>query len=180
VVTGGRLLRGSTGLAGEVGHLALTPGDAPCGCGRTGCWETVVGLAALLRAAADPGDPLRDAGRDLEDRLAELLARARAGDARTLAALADIGTGLGVGAAVLVALLDPAVVVLGGYFAVLGEFLLEPLTAALAQRVPGPSRVALSTLGFTAAVRGGAHVALQPVFSDPTTVPVRTAQEAHA
>ncbi len=181
VVTGGRLLRGSTGLGGEVGHLALTPGDAPCGCGRRGCWETVVGLGALLRAAADPGDPLRDPGRDLEDRLAEVVARARAGDARTLAALTDIGTGLGVGAAVLVALLDPAVVVLGGYFAHLGEFLLDPLTAALAARVDAPGRVALSTLGFTAAVRGGAHVALQPVLDDPTTVPhVRPALEAHA
>ncbi|WP_082556924.1 ROK family transcriptional regulator [Modestobacter sp. Leaf380] len=172
VVSGGRLLRGSTGLGGEVGHLALTPGDAPCGCGRRGCWETVVGLGALLRAAADPGDPLCDPGRDLEDRLAEVVARARAGDARTLAALTDIGTGLGVGAAVLVSLLDPAVVVLGGYFAVVGEFLLDPLTSALAARVEGPRRVVLSTLGFTAAVRGGAHVALQPVFHDPTTVPL--------
>ncbi len=170
VVTGGQLLRGSTGLGGEVGHLALTPGDAPCGCGRRGCWETVVGLAALLRAAADPGDPLRDPGRDLEDRLADVLARAHDGDARTLEALAGIGTGLGVGAAVLVALFDPAVVVLGGYFAVVGEFLLDPLRAALAQRVEGADRVALSTLGFTAAVRGGAHVALQPVFDNPTTV----------
>ncbi|MEI4279538.1 ROK family transcriptional regulator [Klenkia terrae] len=175
VVTGGRLLRGSTGLGGEIGHLALTPGDEPCGCGRRGCWETVVGLAALLRAAADPGDPLRDPGRDLEDRLAEVRARARAGDARTLAALADIGTGLGVGSAVLVSLFDPAVVVLGGYFAVVGEFLLDPLRAALAARVEDADRVVLSTLGFTAAVRGGAHVALQPVFSDPTTVPLMEA-----
>ncbi|WP_242653785.1 ROK family transcriptional regulator [Klenkia soli] len=172
VITGGQLLRGSTGLGGEVGHLALTPGDAACGCGRTGCWETVVGLAALLRAAADPGDPLRDPGRDLEDRLAEVADRARDGDARTLAALADIGTGLGVGAAVLVSLFDPAVVVLGGYFAQLGEFLLDPLTQALGARVADPHRVVLSTLGFTAAVRGGAHVALQPVFTDPTTVPL--------
>ncbi|WP_243469722.1 ROK family transcriptional regulator [Klenkia marina] len=172
VVTGGQLLRGSTGVGGEVGHLALTPGDAVCGCGRTGCWETVVGLAALLRAAADPGDPLRDPGRDLEDRLAEVVARARAGDARTLEALAGIGTGLGVGAAVLVALFDPAVVVLGGYFAEVGEFLLDPLRAALAQRVEDADRVVLSTLGFTAAVRGGAHVALQPVFDNPTSVPL--------
>ncbi len=64
-----------------------------------------------------------------------MVARARGGDARTLEAVAGIGTGLGVGAAVLVALFDPAVVVLGGYFAHLGEFLLDPLRAALAARV---------------------------------------------
>ena len=64
---------------------------------------------------------------------------------------------------------------LGGYFAVLGRFLMEPMTAELESRVFGPglagARVALSTLGFTAAMRGGAHVALDAVFDDPTLVP---------
>ena len=67
-------------------------------------------------------------------------------------------------------------VILGGYFAVLGRFLTEPMTAELRARVFGPdlagARIVLSTLGFTAAVRGGAHVALESVFDDPTLVPV--------
>jgi len=65
---------------------------------------------------------------------------------------------------------------LGGYFAVLGRFFLEPMAAELRARVFGPelagARIVLSTLGFTAAVRGGAHVALESVFDDPTLVPV--------
>lgn len=175
VIVAGRLLRGAGGLSGEVGHTSLGDPDVVCGCGRRGCWETVVGLAAMLRAAADPGDPVRDPGRDLETRLAEVARRAESGDERTLRALREVGTSLGTGAAVLINVFNPRVVLLGGYFAVLGRFLVEPLLAELESRVLGPgmagARVVLSTLGFTAAVRGGAHVALESVFDDPTLAP---------
>ncbi|TQN41999.1 putative NBD/HSP70 family sugar kinase [Blastococcus colisei] len=175
LIVDGRLLRGAGGLSGEVGHTSLGDPELVCGCGRRGCWETVVGLTALLRAAADPDDPVHDHGRDLETRLAELAARADAGDERTLAALTQVGTALGTGAAVLINVFNPQVVLLGGYFAVLGRFLTEPMAAELRQRVFGPdlagARIVLSTLGFTAAVRGGAHVALESVFDDPTLVP---------
>jgi predicted NBD/HSP70 family sugar kinase len=179
LIVDGRLLRGTAGLSGEVGHTPLGDPDVVCGCGRRGCWETAVGLGALLRAAADPEDPVHDHRRDLDTRLAEIAARADAGDRRTLDALARVGTALGTGAAVLINLVNPQVVLLGGYFAVLGRFLVEPMTAELRRRVFGPdlagARIALSTLGFTAAVRGGAHVALEPVLSDPTRVPVPAA-----
>ncbi|MCW2702565.1 MAG: Transcriptional regulator [Blastococcus sp.] len=175
VIVADQLLRGAGGLSGEVGHTSLGDPDIVCGCGRRGCWETVVGLAALLREAADPDDPVHDPARDLETRLAEIARRAEAGDERTLAALDKVGTALGNGAAVLINLFNPQVVILGGYFAVLGRFLTEPMTTELRARVFGPdlagTKVVLSTLGFTAAVRGGAHVALESVFDDPTLVP---------
>jgi predicted NBD/HSP70 family sugar kinase len=174
LIVDGRLLRGAGGLSGEVGHTALGDPELVCGCGRRGCWETVVGLSALLRAAADPDDPVHDHSRDLETRLAEIAARADAGDRRTLDALAGVGTHLGQGAAVLINVFNPQVVLLGGYFAVLGRFFLDPMAAVLRTRVFGPdlagARIVLSTLGFTAAVRGGAHVALEAVFDDPTLV----------
>ena len=174
LIVDGRLLRGAGGLSGEVGHTSLGDPDRVCGCGRRGCWETVVGLTALLNAAADPDDPVHDHGRDLETRLAELAARADAGDRRTLDALHQVGTALGNGAAVLINVFNPQVVLLGGYFGVLGRFFTEPMAAELRERVFGPdlagARIVLSTLGFTAAVRGGAHVALEAVFDDPTLV----------
>jgi predicted NBD/HSP70 family sugar kinase len=176
VIVADQLLRGAGGLSGEVGHTSLGDPAIVCACGRRGCWETAVGLAALLRGAADADDPVRDPGRDLETRLGEVARRAEAGDERTLSALAKVGTALGTGAAVLINLFNPRVVILGGYFAVLGRFLTEPMTAELRTRVFGPdlagARVVLSTLGFTAAVRGGAHVALESVFDDPTLVPL--------
>ncbi|MFF0267386.1 ROK family protein [Kribbella sp. NPDC004536] len=172
VVSGGHLLRGEHGYSGEVGHMPVAPPGQTCGCGRTGCWETVVGLTALLRKATDRTDPVRDPALDVERRLAAIVERAEAGDVRTLAALKDVGSWLGVGGAILVNILNPAVLVLGGYFAVLGPWLQEPLEQALRERVlaqdGGGCRVVRSDLGFGAAVRGGAQICLDQVFADPT------------
>lgn len=174
IVSGGQLLRGSQGFAGEIGHMTVDPRGHRCGCGRTGCWETLVGLRALLTAAADPDDTIHDPALGLEQRLAELNRRAELGDARTLSALHQVGRWLGVGAATLVNVLNPGTIVLSGYFAVVGTWMLEALQAELGAAVIAPRaggcRVELSSLGFTASLRGGAHVALDSVFNDPTAV----------
>jgi predicted NBD/HSP70 family sugar kinase len=177
VIVSGTLVRGAEGFSGEVGHMPLDPAGEVCGCGRRGCWETKVGLAAMMRAAADEDDPVRDPSRDLERRLAEIDRRAADGDSRTLSALRQVGASLGVGASILVNVFNPKAIVLGGYFAVLGEHLIESMTEELRARVVAPHlagcHVELSTLGFTAAIRGGAHVALDAVLDDPTRVPSR-------
>ncbi|MEU0312536.1 ROK family protein [Nocardioides sp. NPDC006273] len=174
VVSAGRVVRGRHGWAGEIGHLRVDPRGRLCGCGRTGCWETAVGLRPLLDAATDPDDPVRDPALTLEERLATLVDRARLADGRTLAALDEVGAWLGAGAAVLVNTLNPGTVVLSGYFAVLGEWLLPALETRLAADVLAPhaggTRVAISTFGPTAAVRGGALVSLEPLLSDPTAL----------
>jgi predicted NBD/HSP70 family sugar kinase len=174
VVAGGRQLRGHQGYAGEFGHMTVEADGRRCGCGRTGCWETVVGLSRLLDLAADPDDALRDPELGLEARLEELNRRAELGDDRTLAALHQVAHGLGVGVAMLSNALNPGVVVLSGYFAEVGRWLQDIVEAELTAGVLAPdaggTTVALSTLGFTAAVRGGATLALEHVFDDPTLV----------
>jgi len=174
VVSNGHLLRGGAGFSGEVGHMPVAPPGHVCGCGRTGCWETVVGLSALLHQATDPDDPVRNPTLDVEQRLAAITQRAEDGDSRTLAALKDVGAWLGIGGAILVNILNPDVLVLGGYFAALGPWLKEPLEQALRDRVIAPDgggcRVVRSELGFAAAVRGGAQIALDQVFVDPTMI----------
>ena len=79
-----------------------------------------------------------------------------------------------VGAAMLTNALNPGVIVLSGYFAEVGAWLQEIVEAELDAGVVAPDAggtiVALSSLGFTAAVRGGATVALEHVFDDPTLV----------
>ena len=178
IVAGGRLLRGHQGYAGELGHMIVDPGGRRCGCGRVGCWETVAGLRALLDAAADPDDPVRDPALSLDERLAEINRRADLGDTRTLAALDLVGRWVGIGAAMLTNALNPAAIVLSGYFAEIGHHMRpaiqEHLLAGVLAPQGGGTRVELSTLGFTAAVRGGATVALEPVFDDPTVVAPRS------
>ena len=184
VVAAGQLLRGVRGFAGEVGHLQLDPAGRRCGCGRRGCWETVAGLDALLAAAADPDDTVRDPSLDLVGRLELLKDRARAGDRRTRDALRQTAEWLGVGAGILVNLFNPELLVLGGYFARLGPWLSEPLARTLPARVFAPQsggcRVEASALGFSAAARGGALEALSRIFDDPTAVATTAAVPAGA
>ena len=179
IIADGHLLRGRRGWAGEFGHMIVDPQGRRCGCGRTGCWETVIGLRALLDAAADPDDPVRHPDLALEDRLRELDRRAGLGDIRTRSALARVGGWVGFGAASLANALNPGVIVLSGYFAGLGHWMRESVEAQLRAGVLAPeaggARVEFSTLGFTAAVRGGAATALEAVFHDPTCVERRVA-----
>ena len=88
---------------------------------------------------------------------------------------------VGVGAAVLANALNPAAIVLSGYFAAVGEHMRPAIESRLQAGVLAPdaggTRVELSALGFTAAVRGGAQLALETVFADPTRVERRTAAE---
>jgi predicted NBD/HSP70 family sugar kinase len=174
IISAGQILRGAQGSAGEVGHLPLDPARRQCACGRRGCWETMVGLAAFLRLAADESDPVRNPGRPLEDRLRELHRRAEAGDERTLSALAAVAEGLGAGVSILVDILNPALVVLGGYFAWFEDQLVAPVAELVVERrlntTTDVCRVVGSTLGLTSAARGGAHYSIDRVFQDPSVV----------
>jgi predicted NBD/HSP70 family sugar kinase len=184
VIAGGRLIRGVGGFAGEIGHMAMDPLGPYCSCGRRGCWETQVGLGALLHACADPDDPIRDPALDLDQRMRMIRSRAEQHDRRTLDALHQIAIALGLGVSYLVNMLNPAVVVLGGYFAALPEWLVEPIRSQVVAHVLAPgaggARVVGSRLGFTAATTGGALASLRRVLEDPTVVPVVQAQEQEA
>jgi predicted NBD/HSP70 family sugar kinase len=176
IVARGELVRGARGFAGELGHMQVNLNGRRCGCGRIGCWETEVGLGALLRLATTSGDLVRDPTVDLVDRLEELRRRAESGNKKTLRAIEAVGGWLVEGATSLVNIFNPQVLVLGGYFAVLGPWVTTALEEGLAAQVHAPEaggcRVELSTLGFSAAVRGGAHHAIRSVFDDPTAVPL--------
>ena len=175
IVADGRLLLGRQGYAGEFGHMIVQPRGRTCGCGRIGCWETVSGLRALLELVAEPQDPIRNPSMALDDRLAEINRRADLGDARTLDALEQVGTWVGVGAAILANALNPAAIVLSGYFAAVGHHMRSAVERELHGGVlavdAGGTRVEISALGFGAAVRGGALAALESVYACPTLVP---------
>ncbi|GAB3840539.1 ROK family protein [Dactylosporangium cerinum] len=176
-IVDGRLLRGADGFSGEIGHLPVEPVGDPCGCGRTGCWETKVGLAELVRRitpefAYGLGDgPIPDP----QERIAEVRRRLDARDPAAVDAVTGIGRWLGHGGAILVNLFNPRVVVLGGYFADLADHLLPAAQAQLTRlAMASPAarcHFVASDLGFTAAARGGAGAVIERMIDDPTTVP---------
>ncbi|GGV24872.1 hypothetical protein GCM10010495_45710 [Kitasatospora herbaricolor] len=120
---------------------------------------------------------MHDRSVDLAERLDELLARAEAGEPRTLAALAMIAADLSLGLSVLVDVLNPSRIVLGGYFAVFGRYLVDEAQQFVDRRRISPAAprvvVAASTLGLSNAAQGGAHPTLEPLFNDPSGVRVR-------
>ena len=138
VVLGGRLWRGSHGVAGEVGHMVVRPGGPLCTCGNRGCLEALASgpsIARRAREALEAGAPgerlLALAGGDPLAITAELVFRAvRAGDAAAAAAVAGAAEDLGLGIAMLSSIVDPARVILGGGVAKAGEQLLVPVRQA--------------------------------------------------
>ncbi|MDR7252798.1 putative NBD/HSP70 family sugar kinase [Nocardioides sp. BE266] len=162
IVQDGELVRGGAGFAGEVGHMPVGDSTALCGCGRRGCWEASVGLHAMLAAVGMPelDTPLRTA---------EAVAARAADDPAVRAGLERVGQDIGLGLAMLSSVLDPEVVVLGGYFAPLGELVLEPARQTLGERLASAVQVRpelrLSTLGIQAAALGAAEQSLGPVFA---------------
>ncbi|MEQ4304259.1 ROK family protein [Plantactinospora sp. B6F1] len=166
VVADGRLLRGGRGFAGELGHVPVEPGGPHCPCGRHGCLEAVAGIPALIRRAlpdAAEDGPISDFAPEVE----RIRTKARRGDRPTLDALADTGRYLGRGVALLANLVNPEVVLLGGYFATLAPWLLpaaetELLAGTLAPEAGG-ARLLASALGTGAAAAGGAARTLETV-----------------
>lgn len=103
MLTGGRPLRTAAGVHPEAGHLYL-PGDAPCYCGRSSCWEQQASRSALQQTVTD------QLGVGLDD----AYARASTGDAAATAVFSAYGHAVGRGLADLLTLLAPERVVLGG------------------------------------------------------------------
>lgn len=170
IVDRGELVRGATGFAGEVGHMPVGDSTARCGCGRQGCWEASIGLHAVLEAV---GMPELDTPLETAAAVAELAASEPA----VRDVLTRVGEDVGLGIAMLAGVLDPEVVVLGGYFVPLGELVLGParvtLDARLASAVQNRPELRLSTLGIQAAALGAAEQAFAAVFAgdaDLTTV----------
>ncbi len=134
IVAGGRLLRGSNGFAGEIGHMVVDPDGPACPCGRRGCWERYAsgtGLAALARTAASEGrlrGVVELSGGSVSEIHGELLcSAARDGDVEASAVIDQFGRWVALGLVNLTNALDPAMFVLGGGLAVDADLYLPPI-----------------------------------------------------
>jgi glucokinase len=166
LVLDGKLVRGTNGMAGEIGHIPFVPDGHPCPCGARGCWEQYASGNALGRRAreiAHESSLLLDlAGGDAAEITGHTVRTAlNAEDPIAQQLLADLGHDLGVGIAGLVSVLDPQVVVLGGGLSELGPSLLEAARESMSSRLIGARHrqepmVRLALLGSTAALIGAA------------------------
>lgn len=169
VLAEGRLVHGSAGLAGEIGHCYIPGGTERCNCGKVGCLETVTDGPAVARAAAAAVRSGRRStlavGGRRELTAEEVAAAAADGDRVALDALADAGRTLGLAASWLINVFNPEVLLVGGGMAVAGEALIGPLReVALEHALPqAAQRVDIRswTMSMHAGVRGAVLVAMQ-------------------
>jgi len=148
-VFGWKVHQGSSGTAGEIGHVVAVPGGLLCNCGRRGCLETVASGPAIARAAGQP-----------DGRLETVAEAARNGDGRALQAMADAAEHLGRVLADFVMVMDVGMLMVGGGVSAVGDPLLVPLQASLDRHladVVEQVTVVSAALGGDSGVIGAAH-----------------------
>jgi predicted NBD/HSP70 family sugar kinase len=167
IVVEGSLLAGRSGYSGEVGHMKVNPDGHRCRCGARGCWESEVGAAAVLRRAGRRAT-------DMVTAVAGVLSDARAGDPAATNAVRETGRWIGRGAANLINIFNPDMLVFGG---ALGSVFLaaEPVVMDELRRqvLPQPgaeAAVVVAGLGTGSVIVGAAELALSDFLAAPVTV----------
>jgi N-acetylglucosamine repressor len=165
LVVDGRALYGKNGFSGELGHCAVHGNSALCGCGRTGCIETVASGTAIEAAAraSEKGIALPGAsgGRKIDAQAVALAASAGNEEARRI--LARAGEYLGMGISYLLNLFNPEMVVLGGRVIQAGNYLLDPVRASVTEHAMRADGIPIvpSTVGDDIMLRGAVLLAME-------------------
>jgi predicted NBD/HSP70 family sugar kinase len=162
LILGGRIYRGATGMAGELGHVTIEPTGRICRCGSKGCLETVAGIDGIIAALSGTHEDAVTIER--------VIGLAADGDAAAERALAEAGAALGRAIGEVSNLLNPSLVVIGGELSAGGDLLIDPLRASLrraAMRVIARDiEVVASQLGTRAELLGAAALCAAYVHGD--------------
>jgi predicted NBD/HSP70 family sugar kinase len=172
----GRIYRGGTGVAGEIGHLTIDPHGPPCNCGNRGCLGTYVGGDAVVARALAlrPEYPSsRLASGMLTPSAVEAAALGR--DPLAVQVMREVAEALGIAVAGILNLLNPQLVILDGGMAGLEEQLLQPLRETVMRRTfvsaVASATIRSSTLGATGVALGAATLVLNAALYDPVLFP---------
>ncbi|MDY3553964.1 ROK family transcriptional regulator [Gemmata sp. JC717] len=132
IMSGGRLLKGRSGLAGEIGHFTAVPvGGRRCGCGNTGCLETVASDSALAWLAS------QKLGRAVN--VDEVIDLAKSGAVDLRAELREVAGFVAVGVAAVINLFNPATVFIHTPLFEIDEALFDTVVGRARERALPPS-----------------------------------------
>ena len=164
IVIDGKIHRGATDTAGELGHVIVEVDGRPCGCGRRGCLEayaSATGTVARFREALGRGRPsaLAAAGAVPDGITAkDIFEAAAAGDALAVETIDQTARYLAIGCDAIVNLIDPDIIVFTGGMTAAGDRLMGPVERYARERFfPRPrkhTRLALTELGGDAGIIG--------------------------
>jgi predicted NBD/HSP70 family sugar kinase len=165
LMVNGRLRLGYDAAAGTIDHLPLgcTVGGTQCRCGRSDCLAALASDVAVLARARQAG-LVRPRGS-----FESLVKTSQSGSEEAAALLRQRAKYVGIAAGILLDLLDPDLLILGGGLLQTPEHL-DALRAAAADRLSRPDaaeRIVATGLGGGALVRGSGSLAMHAFFSDP-------------
>jgi glucokinase len=168
IVIDGRIYRGATGNAGELGHMTINPDGPLCGCGKYGCLEAYASRSAIVKdiaalaAAGKSPTVLAKAGTDMKKIKSNLIKAAMdAGEEPVRQIVERSARFLGIGMANCVNIFSPELIVLGGGLVEkLGKEYIDTAEAAMREYAMAFTvkdvKVKAATLGDDAAIMGAA------------------------
>ena len=172
----GDIYRGTSGIAGEMGHITVDPAAGRCVCGLEGCLNILVGTKHLIERARQsrkehPNSKLPRRGLTVS----RIVEAAFEGDSLARAVVEQAGHHLAIGVAGLLNMLNPATVVFGGGLTRAGDLLLRPLLEKLGECIPSASvkqaQFVISSLGIESIARGASTLVLKAALQDMTVFP---------
>jgi glucokinase-like ROK family protein len=178
IIVDGKIYQGTAGFAGEFAHSPLFESqEINCTCGKKGCLEAVASGTAIVRMAEeaillDKDSILARMAKSYKGPLdPNLIVRAaQEGDQRAITILSEVGLNLGRGISMLIQLLNPELIILGGVVAEANQYILTPIQQALNVYSMAKSRektkIALYQLGTEVGLRGAIAVVTDKLFED--------------
>ncbi len=171
-ILGGKLYRGSKGIAGEMSHMPIDPNGRLCGCGLRGCLATVISAWALIErvhtlAALYPNSSLANSSLGIID----IENAALGGDPLAIQVVSEATNYLTSAIISLVNLMNPELIIVGGSLSRLGELVLKPIrekmeASALVSSI-SKTQLKKSELGSKGIAIGAATLAIEQAFSAP-------------
>ncbi len=178
ILIDGKIYQGASGFAGEFSHSPIfEPRDISCVCGKKGCLESVASGTAIVRMAKEAiltdtdsilGRMVRENEGEIEPYL--VVDAALAGDQRAITILSEVGLNLGRGISILIQLLNPELIIIGGSVAEASQYLITPIQQALniysMAKSRENTRISLYKLGKEVGLLGGVAVVNEKIFDD--------------
>jgi predicted NBD/HSP70 family sugar kinase len=131
VMSGGRLVRGHSGFAGEIGHITVIPGGQRCGCGNRGCLETVASDTALAKRVS------RRLGREVD--IDELIRLTRSGEVDPRQDCKEVVHYLAIGLATVINIFNPSTLFIHGQLFDIDQALFAHVLEQTRKRTLAPS-----------------------------------------
>ncbi|MGI6781720.1 MAG: ROK family protein [Acholeplasmataceae bacterium] len=165
IIVNGKLVTGFTGAAGEIGHMPYDiKNNRRCGCGGTGCVETIAGTAGMIQTA---NDLMRTESSIMKDKTMSpklIFDSAKEGDLVALKVADSVSEAIGHMAAIISTIVDPEIYIIGGGISQAGQFLLSKINyhyQKLARFETGKSKFELAKLGNDAGFYGAFYLLIE-------------------